>query len=155
MQLSPHCLLIRVSILMLGFTWHYILFSLGLRNNVPWRALNSTRQFCYCIPFVNTPNDSRFGTVSSFTHCPAELLVTFQLWMSIYELHFTPCIKFVTMVTALYPSHVGGGKSGLVSTVSQLVRWFIIVGRAWASSKLLIYYFVMTHSRICHCRLFK
>ena len=31
----------------------------------------------------------------------------------------------------------------------------IIMGRAWASSKLLIYYFVMAHSRICHCLLFK
>ena len=28
-------------------------------------------------------------------------------------------------------------------------------GRAWVRSKLLIYYFVMAHSRICHCRLFK
>ena len=27
------------------------------------------------------------------------------------------------------------------------------MGRAWASSKLLIYYFVMAHSGICHCRL--
>ena len=33
-----------------------------------------------------------------------------------------------------------------------LVRWCITMGWAWASSKLLIYY---THSRICHCRLFK
>ena len=35
-----------------------------------------------------------------------------------------------------------------------LVRWFIIMGRGWASSKLLIYYFVMVHSRISHCHLF-
>ena len=31
----------------------------------------------------------------------------------------------------------------------------IIMGRTWASSKLLIYYFVIAHSRICHCQLFK
>ena len=33
---------------------------------------------------------------------------------------------------------------------------FIIMGRSWASSELLIYYIVnMAHSQICHCWLFK
>ena len=37
-------------------------------------------------------------------------------------------------------------------TIFILVGWFIIMGRAWASSKLLIYYqyFVMAHSKIRH-----
>ena len=42
-----------------------------------------------------------------------------------------------------------------IHTTVPLVRWFIIMGRAWASKKLLIHYFVMTHGRICHCRVFK
>ena len=41
--------------------------------------------------------------------------------------------------------------SGLTQICYILVRWFIILGRAWANSKLLITN--LAHSRICHCLL--
>ena len=125
--------------------WHYILFSLGLRNNVPWHALNSTLKFCYCIPFVNTPNDSRFGTVSSFTQCPAVLLVhistvNVHLWITLHSMHEI-CYYSNSLVPRprgrrekwpgvhCFAEHqvVGllNNSEHLVFTVSQLVRWFI------------------------------
>ena len=64
---------------------------------------------------------------------------TFQLWpMSIVQV----------------PNSCTSPSTVACSTTCRTNEMIHHHGWAWASSKLLIYYFVMVHSRICHCRMF-
>ena len=107
--------------------------------------------YCHCSPYFH----SNFGMVSlRYSSNPLHSRQWWNIWASVSEPHASQlrkwwifsdiCITPRTMFCMFW-------RCNLI----LLVRWFIIMGRAWASSKLLIYYFVMAHSRICHCRLFK
>ena len=86
------------------------------------------------------------------THCTQDNDGIFgQVWVSPMLVNYVNGGFSLIYVSYLVQCSVCFWRCNLI----LLVRWFIIMGRAWASSKLLIYYLVMGHSWICHCWLFK